>query len=87
VFLLSTAGCTLNHDRNPQQFAQYRRALVAALVDRCRLQGQIEVDVDRDRLTIVRLDPEAEYERVDCFLAGLKPHGFDLGFVGNEAPN
>ncbi|MGZ8396664.1 MAG: hypothetical protein ACXWVB_08510 [Rhodoplanes sp.] len=32
---------------------------------------------------VTHLDNNATYEKVDCFLAGVRPLGLNWGFVGN----
>jgi hypothetical protein len=39
------------------------------------------------RLHIRYLNPNADYAKVDCFVAEARRLRLDLGFVGNEAPS
>lgn len=50
-------------------------AQIAAAIGRCGLRGQIGVHVEADGVRIVRLDPNARYESVDCFLRAVGPLG------------
>ena len=60
---------------------------VQSIIRRCGLQGQLTVELLGKRdLRIVRLSPDAEYGKLDCFIEGVRPLGLNLGFVGNEAP-
>ena len=55
------------------------------LAARCSPGGKIQFELTGT--TQLRLLPSSSvsFEEVDCFLAGIKPYQFDLGFVGNEA--
>ena len=63
-----------------------RTAQVDAVIEQCGLKGLITVTRLSEReYRIVHLDKGAPYERVDCFLAGIKPLGLNWGFVGYES--
>jgi hypothetical protein len=55
-------------------------------IRKCGLEGLIRIDAEGERrFRISYIDPNADYEMVDCFLAEAKRLRLDLGFVGNEA--
>jgi hypothetical protein len=59
---------------------------VQSIIRRCGLEGQLTVELTGKRdLRIVHRSPDAEYQKVDFFLEGIRPLNLNLGFVGNEA--
>jgi hypothetical protein len=60
---------------------------IRASIRKCGLSGQIRVETEGERRLHVRyLNPNADYAKVDCFIAETHRLGLDLGFVGNEGP-
>jgi hypothetical protein len=56
--------------------------------DRIHVRRQIRVDMEGERRLHIRyLNPNADYAKVDCFIAEARRVRLDLGFVGNEAPS
>jgi len=63
-----------------------RQLDVDAAVRKCGLQGQMEAELlEGRRLTIHRLDADADFVKFDCFLGEVKRMRLDLGIVGQEA--
>jgi hypothetical protein len=72
---LTTSCATPNHGGDVQ-----------SIIHKCGLEGQLTVKLTGRRdLRIVHLSPDAEFEKVDCFLAGVRSLKLNLGLVGNEA--
>ena len=60
---------------------------VDAVISRCGLEGMITIERLSEReFRVASLDRNAPYEKVDCFLAGVRPLGLNWGFVGNSGP-
>lgn len=60
---------------------------IHASIRKCGLEGQIRVEMEGERRLHIRyLNPNADYAKVDCFIAEARRLRLDLGFVGNEAP-
>jgi hypothetical protein len=61
---------------------------IQASIRKCGLEGQMRVEVERERRARIRyLDPNTDYTKVDCFLADARRLRLELGAVGNEAPS
>jgi hypothetical protein len=84
LFLCSCAKPVTNSEHS----ATIPGPVVAArqVADRCGLTGQVDFTSTGEReLTVSRLDPNADYGKVDCLLVGLRSLHLNLGLVGNEA--
>ena len=74
-------ACSCAHRPTPAQDQ------VSSLVRQCGLEGKVEFKwVDDDKLTLTRLDPDAEFE-FWCVAHGLEARGIKLGFEGREQLN
>lgn len=58
---------------------------VDALVRQCGLEGKVEFRwVGGGKLTLTRLDTDADYDEFMCVSRDLEARGMKLGFVGRE---
>ena len=74
---LLTIGCATS---------QTGGADLQTVVLRCGLDGLIELNqIDDQYVAISSLDPQVDYDKVDCLLRGVRRLGLRLGLVGNEA--
>jgi hypothetical protein len=56
-------------------------------ISKCGLEGKLRVEQQGEgEFKVVYLNPDTDYEKVDCFLDHANRLGLNLGFVGNEAP-
>lgn len=59
---------------------------VHSSISYCGLEGEMRVEQRGERaFMIVYLHPDADYDKVACFLEQADRLGLDLGFVGNQA--
>ena len=83
LLLTSVTGCATTAAAGKTREQLIRELNV--LVDRCSPGRKVEFElIGRTHLRI-QASPSASFEEVDCFIAGIRPYHFDLGFVGNEA--
>lgn len=72
-------ACSCAHQPAPAQ------EQVRALVLDCGLEGKVEFKwVGSDKLTMTRLDTDAEFAKFMCVSHGLEDRGMKLGFEGRE---
>jgi len=64
-----------------------RQHEVDTLVRDCGLDGKVEFRWFGDRLTLTRLDKDADYDRFMCVAHRLEARGLKLGFEGREHPS
>ena len=83
ALLLALAGCTPHAATG--KTSQQIQDEVQSIANKCSPAGKVKFDLVGTQQLHVIADPSATYAEVDCFLEGIKPYHFNLGFVGNEA--
>lgn len=76
--LCSVAACARD------ERASVSQEMLDSITAECKAPAQW-LGLRDDGSVEARLTPDADYEKVDCVLAGIRRNGvIDLGFVGNE---
>ena len=78
----SIAGCLLAAGCAPSSVPTD----IYGSIEKCGLEGNMRLEPQgQNRFRIAHLDPDTDYEKLDCFIREAQRLRVDLGFVGNEA--
>ena len=60
------------------------RTELQSIATKCSSTQQVKFELVGTNSLRMLPTPSASFEEVECFLAGVEPYRFDLGFIGNE---
>jgi len=83
LLLMSVAACTAISFRGKTH--EQLLFEVDSIAIKCSPSQQVKFELVGTKLLRVLPTSAASFKEVECFLAGVQPYHFDLGFIGNEA--